>query len=74
MSKEELKEFFTESLIMKDFDHPHILGLTGVCFDTPDGYPFLVSPFMVNGSLKSYLKKSRVHISNVDTYPKVGWY
>ena len=70
-SLDELKAFFAESLIMKDFNHPNVLGLTGVCFDTPDGYPFLILPFMVNGSLKDYLKKQRVHVSDVDTYPKV---
>ena len=70
-SLDELNEFFTESLIMKDFNHPNVLGLTGVCFDTPDGYPYLILPFMVNGSLKEYLKKQRVHVTDVDTYPKV---
>ena len=70
-SHDELKAFFAESLIMKDFNHPNVLGLTGVCFDTPDGYPFLILPFMVNGSLKDYLKKQRVHVTDVDTYPKV---
>ena len=70
-SHDELKAFFAESLIMKDFNHPNVLGLTGVCFDTPDGYPYLILPFMVNGSLKDYLKKHRVHVTDVDTYPKV---
>ena len=71
-SLDELKAFFEESLIMKDFDHPNVLGLAGVCFDTPDGYPFLILPFMVNGSLKNYLKKSRHHVVDVDTFPKVS--
>ena len=57
-SQDELKAFFAESLIMKDFDHPNVLGLSAVCFDTPDGYPLLILPFMVNGSLKDYLKKT----------------
>ena len=70
-SQEQLKAFFSESLIMKDFDHPNVLGLTGVCFDTPEGYPFLILPFMVNGSLKEYLKKSRRHVTDVNTFPKV---
>ena len=70
-SHDELMAFFAESLIMKDFNHPNVLGLTGVCFDTPDGYPFLILPFMVNGSLKDYLKKQRAHVTDVGTYPKV---
>ena len=56
---------------MKDFNHPNVLGLAGVCFDTPDGYPFLILPFMVNGSLKDYLRDSRVNLKNVDTFPQV---
>ena len=70
-SRNELKAFFAESLIMKDFNHPNVLGLTGVCFDTPDGFPYLILPFMINGSLKDYLKKQRAHVTDVDTYPKV---
>ena len=71
LSHDELKAFFAESLIMKDFNHPNVLGLTGVCFDTPDGYPFLILPYMVNGSLKDYLRNSRVNLKTVDTFPKV---
>ena len=71
-SHDELKAFFAESLIMKDFDHPNVLGLTGVCFDTPDGCPYLILPFMVNGSLKDYLRNSRVNLKDVDTFPKVS--
>ena len=71
-SDDELKAFFAESLIMKDFNHPNVLGLTGVCFDTPDGYPYLILPFMINGSLKDYLRNSRVNLKNVDTFPKVS--
>jgi serine/threonine protein kinase len=70
-SHDELNAFFAESLIMKDFNHPNVLGLTAVCFDTPDGYPYLILPFMTNGSLKDYLKKQRVHVTDVDTCPKV---
>ena len=71
-SQDQLKAFFAESLIMKDFHHPNVLGLAGVCFDTPDGYPFLILPFMVNRSLKDYLRNSRVNLTGVDTFPKVG--
>ena len=70
-SEEQLKEFLAESLIMKDFNHRHILGLLGVCFNTPDGSPYIVLPYMANGSLKKYLKEKRVHVMDVNTYPKV---
>ena len=70
-TKEQLNTFLAESLIMKDFHHPHILGLLGVCFDAPDGSPYIVLPFMANGSVKTYLKEKRAHVLDVDSYPKV---
>ena len=45
---------------MKDFHHPNVLGLLGVVFDTPNGIPYLILPFMKNGCLKDYLKSIRV--------------
>ena len=69
--RNEIDAFFAESLVMKDFQHPNILGLTGVCFDTPDGVPFIILPFMANGSLKDYLKRKRTHVTNVNTLPEV---
>ena len=60
---------------MKDFDHPNILNLVGVCFDTPDEIPFIILPLMANGSLKDYLMKKRAAIKTVqiqlDTLPEV---
>ena len=43
---------------MSTFDHPNVLTLIGVCLDGGPA-PFLVMPFMFNGSLFSYLKKKR---------------
>ena len=57
---------------MKDFQHPNVLGLLGVVFDTPDGVPYLVLPFMKNGNLKDYLKSRRVEASDIDTLPQVS--
>ena len=56
---------------MKDFDHPNVLSLTGVCYDTPEGAPYIILPFMANGNLKDYLKRKRIHITNVHTLPEV---
>ena len=70
-SREQLSAFLAESLIMKDFHHPHILGLLGVCFDAPDGSPYIVLPFMANGSVKTYLKQKRAHVLDVNSFPKV---
>ena len=57
---------------MKDFSHPNVLELAGVCFDTLDGVPYILLPFMANGSLKDFLKKKRTHLTNVDTLPEVA--
>ena len=43
---------------MKEFDHPNVLRLVGVCMDGGPA-PYIVMPFMCNGSLLSYLKKDR---------------
>ena len=41
---------------MKDFNHPHIMSLIGVCLDAGVG---VVMPYMANSSVLSYLKKER---------------
>ena len=56
---EQVEEFVSESAIMIDFDHPNVLGLLGVCFDTDNGLPLIVLPFMSNGDLKTYLQIKR---------------
>ena len=56
---------------MKQFDHPNIVGLLGVCLDTPDGYPYLILPYMVNGSIRDYLKDKRVQPTNLAVLPEV---
>ena len=43
---------------MSKFDHPNVLTLTGVCLDGGPA-PFIIMPFMTNGSLLAYLKKNR---------------
>jgi serine/threonine protein kinase len=63
-SKQELRSLLNESLLMKEFDHPNIVGLLGVSFDTPEGYPYLILPFMINGNIRDYLKDKRVQSTN----------
>ena len=55
----------SESAIMLDFDHPNVLKLLGVCFDTEDNLPVIVLPLMANGDLKSYLQTKRKLHSNI---------
>ena len=43
---------------MYKFEHPNILTLSGVCLDGGPA-PYIIMPFMANGSLLAYLKKNR---------------
>ena len=53
-------KFLEEGLLMKNFDHPNVLGLLGLTFDS-EGQPLIVLPFMANGDLKSFvLKQNKV--------------
>ncbi len=51
-----------EAIKMKDFEHPNVLGLIGVSVDVGES-PYIVMPFMANGSLLSYLKKERANLT-----------
>ena len=46
---------------MMDLDHPNVLGLIGVCVDAGPA-PYLVMPYMAQGSLLTYLKKHRADL------------
>ena len=43
---------------MYSFKHPNVLTLNGVCLDGGPN-PYIIMPFMANGSLHAYLKKNR---------------
>ncbi len=47
---------------MTRFNHRNVLGLIGVCIDAGEA-PFLLMPYMEIGSLLSYLKKERPHLT-----------
>lgn len=55
-----MEAFLKEGIVMKNFNHPHVLSLLGLCL----GYkkePMVILPFMANGDLRSYIKvKNRV--------------
>ena len=53
-----IEEMLKECTKMKDLNHPSILKLIGVCLDGGPA-PFIITPFMENGSLLSYLRKNR---------------
>ena len=50
-----------ESLKMYNFEHPHILSIIGVCVDAGPP-PYIVMPFMANGSLDAYIKKEKMNL------------
>ena len=56
-----MRELLKESSKMYKFDHPNVLTLTGVCVDGGPA-PFIIMPFMANGSLLAHLKKNRTSL------------
>ena len=53
-----INEMLKECTKMQELSHPNVLTLLGVCLDGGPA-PFIVMPFMANGSLLSYLRKNR---------------
>ena len=53
-----IRDMLKECSKMSKFNHPNVLTLRGVCLDGGPS-PFIIMPFMNNGSLLSYLKKNR---------------
>ena len=43
---------------MSQFKHAHVMSLVGVCLDAGPA-PYIVMPYMANGSLLRYLKRER---------------
>ena len=46
---------------MQKFEHPNVLKLIGLCLDGGPA-PYVIMPFMENGSLLSYLKEERSNL------------
>ena len=53
-----ISDLFKECLKMSEFNHPNVLNLMGVCLDGGPA-PYIIMPFMENGSLLSYLRKEK---------------
>ena len=52
---------------MSRFKHAHVMGLIGVCLDAGSA-PYIVMPYMANGSLLHYLKSERKnHVLSEDS-------
>ena len=54
----EVNRFVEESLKMSRFKHSYVMGLIGVCLDTGSA-PYIIMPYMANGSLLKYLRRER---------------
>ena len=50
-----------ESVKMYSFKHPHVLNIIGVCVDAGPA-PYIVMPFMANGSLLAYIRKEKLKL------------
>ena len=57
-NQQEVDQIVEESLKMSQFKHDHVMGLIGVCIDAGPT-PYIVMPYMANGSLLRYLKGER---------------
>ena len=55
---DDIKEMIREFVLMHKLNHPNVIPLVGICLDSGPS-PFIVLPFMENGSLLSYLKANR---------------
>ena len=55
-----------ESLKMQNFKHLHVLNIIGVCVDAGPA-PYIIMPFMTNGSLLAYIKKDKINLVVPDT-------
>ncbi|ONM62799.1 Protein kinase superfamily protein with octicosapeptide/Phox/Bem1p domain [Zea mays] len=52
-----ITDFWKEALILSSLHHPNVVAFYGVVRDGPDGSLATVTEFMVNGSLKQFLRK-----------------
>ncbi|XP_051845201.1 tyrosine-protein kinase receptor UFO isoform X1 [Antechinus flavipes] len=63
-TRSEMEDFLSEAVCMKEFDHPNVMRLIGVCLQGSEceGFPspVVILPFMKHGDLHSFLLYSRL--------------
>ena len=69
-----VKSFIVECIVTSKLDHPNVLSLIGVSINPEDGTLHMIMPFMHHGDVKSFLKKKRGNIIELDHFPKVAAY
>ena len=62
VDNEAVQELLSECAKMKNLNHLHVMTLKGVCLDGGP-VPYIILPYMANGSLLSYLKKERSNLT-----------
>ena len=75
MNRKELNDFVREGLQMRDFKHPNVMELYGICWSEDPTHPnhlspFIVLPYMELGDLKMYLRKRRPGKMPAEERPK----
>ena len=77
-SDSEQNKLIEESLVMAKFDHLNVMKLIGVSPHATDSL-YIVMPFMIYGSLLSYLRKQRADLTiltteNMDLVRSYSWH
>ncbi|KAH1181261.1 hypothetical protein KIL84_002195 [Mauremys mutica] len=76
-TRSEMEDFLSEAVCMKEFDHPNVMKLLGVCLQSTEseGFPspVVILPFMKHGDLHSFLLYSRLGDSPLWSFGVTMW-